>query len=134
MSLIELLVAVVLLAVGALAAATMQRTAIKANQASATRQSAASLGRQLLEMATMTPYNNPSLAPTTPNTWVAPALGPSGSLDAQGLNTGSARIFERTWQITNDAPLANLKTVRVRVRWNERGQNQQLIMSTLKVG
>ena len=55
-SLIELLVAIVLIAVGSLATITMQQTAVKKNNLTDTRQTAAQLAREILETVRQTNY------------------------------------------------------------------------------
>jgi Tfp pilus assembly protein PilV len=144
-SILEVLVSVVLIAVGALAAIVIQRTSIKENQRTYSREVAASLARQLLESVESLSYEptagtfaNCLNATASSTTFVNPcaALGPANPLNAQG-QTVAAGGYTRQWSIVNNGSPANVstavfKTIRVRVQWNDRGQTQQLIVATNK--
>ena len=137
LSLIETVVAILILSVGALAAATMQVTSTKANQAANNRQVAANLARQLLEAAEARSYIHADL--TTTGGFVAPpsALnGGSNPINAEGLGSGTGRSFTRTWWIQTTGgttpTTVNFKTITVRVAWNQAGTPQQLEVSTIK--
>jgi prepilin-type N-terminal cleavage/methylation domain-containing protein len=145
LSIVELLVAVVLIAVGALAAIVVQRTSVKENQRIYSREVAASLARQLLESVESLSYEPTSgtfanclNATASAATFVAPcsALSFSNPLNAQG-QTVAAGGYTRQWSIVNngsasDATTAIFKTIRVRVQWDDRGQTQQVIFATDK--
>lgn len=144
-SIIEVLVAVVLIAVGALAAIVMLRTSVKENQRTYSREVAASLARQLLESVDSLSYQptagtfaNCLNATASSSTYVNPcaALSPSNPLNAQG-QTVAAGGYTRQWSIVNNGSPTNVstpvfKTIRVRVRWNDRGQTQQVVVATNK--
>ena len=130
-SLIELLVAVVLIIVGSLAAITMQRTAVKQNNLTHDRQIAGWLARQLVEKAREMRYADPSLALTTPaNTFVNPpaAISPANNLNELGANSVNG-IYQRQWLI--DSPSTNVKRIQVRVSWNETGATDRLVLRAM---
>jgi Tfp pilus assembly protein PilV len=144
-SIIEVLVGVVLVAVGALAAVVMQRASVKENQRTYSRETAVSLARQLLEAVESLSYEPSSgtfanclNATASATTFVDPcsALSPANPLNAQG-QTLAAGGYTRQWSIVNsgtpsNATAATFKTIRVRVQWNDRGQTEQLILATNK--
>lgn len=143
-SLVELLVAVTLLVVGALAAVVMQRAGLKTNNDTHSAQAAIGLARQLLEAVDRVPYSPPNGTPfvnclnTTGTSYVNPctALSPANPLTALGVNAASG-AFTRTWRITEpngtaDATKANNKEIRVRVRWFEGGQTRRVELTALK--
>lgn len=128
-SMVEMLVAVLLLTIGSLAALTMQRAAVKQNNLTDARATAAWLARQLVEKTRVMRYADASLANTS---WASPptSVSPANSLDALGQHSSSG-IYTREWQI--DSPATNIKRIQVRVTWNESGVTDALILkSTLK--
>jgi len=132
-SLIELLVALMLIIIGSLAAVTMQRTAVKQGNLTRDRQVAAWLARQLVERVRQMRYADPSLAITSPtNTFVNPPSGisPANNLNEFGQNSATG-TYQRQWII--DSPSDNVKRVQVRVSWSESGITERMIMkATLK--
>jgi len=144
-SIIEVLVGTVLIAVGALAAIGVQRASVKENQESYSRAVAASLARQLLEAVdgmsyepTAGTFANCLNTTASATTFVNPcaALSPANPLNAQG-ETVAASGYTRQWSIVDNGSPANattavFKTIRVRVSWNDRGQIRQLILATNK--
>lgn len=136
--LIEILVAVLLFTVGGLAVAQLQLSSTRANQASANRQAATNLARQLLESVESAAYTHAGLAATGGGGFVAPpaAFSPANPLNASGEATGAGRIFTREWRIevTGGATptTENLKTILVRVSWNQAGTPERVEMRTIK--
>ena len=125
-SLVEVLVASLLLTIGALAAVTMQRTAVKGDQSAFSKELAVSLAGQLLEATKNLAYKDDRLDDTA-GAWAAP--------DASLVATAPSH-FTRDWMISDEAPflVSNdlRKTIRARVRWNQAGGSQELILSTVK--
>lgn len=134
--LIEVLVAVLLFAVGGLAVAQLQLASTRANQAAANRQAATNLARQLLESVESAAYAHAGLAAT--GGFVAPpaAFSPANPLSASGEASGTGRIFTREWRIevTGGATPSteNFKTILVRVSWNQAGTPERVEMRTIK--
>ncbi len=129
-SLLEMLFAVVVLAVGSLSVITMHRVAVTENQAAHSAQTAVALAGQLLETTHALQYKDSRLAAT--GGYVAPAstLSPANPLNPAGQTAASG--FTRTWQISDNSPMTNVKTVSVRVAWNQGPQTQQITISTIK--
>ena len=136
-SLVEILVAVVLVAIGSLAAVKMQQQGTKSNQASYSREGAASLARQLLETVDSLSYGSACLNDTGAG-YVNPCNGlglATNPIDAQGQSIATGG-YTRQWRITVNGGTAgnteNYKTVRVRVTWNDRGTANQVDMTRIK--
>ena len=144
-SIVEVLAAVVLISVGALAALVVQRASVKENQRTYSREAASSLARRLLESVESLSYEPTSgtfanclNGTASATTFVTPcsAVSPSNPLNAQG-QTLAAGGYTRQWSIVNTGSASNattaiFKTIRVRVQWNDRGQTQQLLVATNK--
>jgi len=102
-TLVELLVALVLLLIGFLAVFTVLWGSAASGRFSRDMTTAASLGQDMLERAKTLSYG--SLPETTGFvTYTAASV--------------SAKGFTREWQIMNDFPEAGMKTVKARVSWN----------------
>ncbi len=131
LSLVELIVAVTLILVGSLATLTMQRAAVKQNNLTDNRETAAWLARQLVEKVHLMRYADANLANTSPaNSFVNPptAVSPSNPLNDYG-QSGAGGIFTRKWQI--DTPTTNIKRIQVQVSWGESGQTNGLVLKTM---
>jgi prepilin-type N-terminal cleavage/methylation domain-containing protein len=128
-SLIELLVAIVLIAVGSLVTITMQRTAVKKNNLTDTRQTAAQLAREILEAVRQTNYISTDLNTTSGN-FITLSGGTRPGL-IQGT-TNPANIFTRQLKVDDNTPITNVKKIQVQVTWNQTGVTQSLLLATLK--
>jgi type IV pilus modification protein PilV len=128
-SLIELLVAIVLIAVGALATMTMQQTAVKKNNLTDTRQTAAQLARQILETVRQTNYVSANLNTTSGSFITLSGATRPGLI--QGT-TNPSNIFTRQLKIDDNTPINNVKKIQVQVTWNQSGMPQSLLLTTFK--
>ena len=148
-TLIEVLVAIVILTVGALAAIKIQRDSTMANQSALNREVAGALARQLLERIERVPFPDPPGGGTYANcladtlgAYVVPcaALSPGNPLDPQGQNAPTNGFFNRTWQVTlnpsatpsPNAAAQNYATVRVRVSWRQFDRTEQVEIVSVK--
>jgi len=98
-SLIEVLVAVTILAIGLLGLAGLQVTAIRGNSVAIHRSQASALVADKIETFQNTPYASIAEGVTTEN--------------------GLDGIFTRTSQVQKDVPVNDLKTVTVTVTWTD---------------
>ena len=103
-TLIEVLVAMVVLSIGLLGTLGLTAGVIKGNSYSKNLTSATAIGRTQLEAVAREGYADA----TTTNFPTAPATVSMGNV-----------TFTRTTAITNNSPAANMKTVTVTVTWNE---------------
>jgi type II secretory pathway pseudopilin PulG len=136
-TLIEILVALFLITVSGFAAIVVQRTGVRENQRTYSREVAAALARQLLETVDGLTYTDACLTATGgATTYVNPcvALSPANPLNAQGQTIVSGG-YTRDWSIVDTGggtkATANRKTIRVRLRWTDRDA-EQLIITSIK--
>jgi type IV pilus modification protein PilV len=128
-SLIELLVAIVLIAVGSLATITMQQVAVKNNNLTDTRQTAAQLAREILETVRQTNYISTNLNTTSGN-FITLSGGTRPALIQGTTNPGN--IFTRQLKVDDNTPITNVKKIQVQVTWNQSGVTQSLSLTTFK--
>jgi prepilin-type N-terminal cleavage/methylation domain-containing protein len=128
-SLIELLAAMLLIAVGSLATITMQRTALKKNNLTDTRQTAAQLAREILETVRQTNYISTNLNTTSGN-FITLGGGTRPGLIQGTTNPGN--IFTRQLKVDDDTPINNVKKIQIQVTWNQSGVTQGLLLATFK--
>ncbi len=144
-TLVEVLVSIVLLSIGALAAVQIQRYSTMANQSALNREVAGALARQLLESVERVPFPDPPDGGTfagclddTGASYVSPcaALSPANPLSPQGGNDPTRGFFFRTWQVTQSASgdpnEPQFATVHVRVSWNQAGRNERVEIASVK--
>jgi prepilin-type N-terminal cleavage/methylation domain-containing protein len=127
-SLIELLVAIVLIAVGSLVTITMQRAAVKKNNLTDTRQTAAQLAREILEAVRQKNYISTDL--NTTSGFITLSGGTRPGLIQGTTNPGN--IFTRQLKVDDNTPITNVKKIQVQVTWNQSGVTQSLLLATLK--
>ncbi len=135
-TLIEVLIAMTILAIGLLGVALMQVTSISGNTFSREMSVATELGQDMLEKLrtyeyTSTATDNALLGGNHPdNTDVADGLavgvGNANIIDERGLTVGPL-IYTRTWTVTDGPavapavfPAANMKEIVVTVTWAEK--------------
>jgi prepilin-type N-terminal cleavage/methylation domain-containing protein len=128
-SLIELLAAMLLIAVGSLATITMQRTALKKNNLTDTRQTAAQLAREILETVRQTNYISTNLNTTSGN-FITLGGGTRPGLIQGTTNPGN--IFTRQLRVDDDTPINNVKKIQIQVTWNQSGVTQGLLLAAFK--
>ncbi len=129
-TLIEVLIALTILAIGLLGVALMQVTSISGNTFSREMSVATELGQDMLEQLRTLQYtssttDNALLGGNHPdNTDVADGLavgvGNANIIDERGLTVGPL-IYTRTWTVTDNTPAANMKAIDVTVSWTEKG-------------
>src|SRR4030067_1383512 len=129
-TLIEVLVALTILAIGLLGVALMQVTSISGNTFSREMSVATELGQDMLEKLrtyefTSSTTDNALLGGNHPdNTDVADGLavgvGNANIIDERGLTVGPL-IYTRIWRVTDTTPAANMKAIDVTVNWTEKG-------------
>lgn len=106
-SLIEVLIAMAIFAVGLLGIAGLQISAFQGNNAARLQTEAVHLAEAHLEELAARAYDDPALAP--------------GSYSRSGA--GPAGRFGLDWTINKDAPVKGAKTISLCLRWGA-GQNR----------
>lgn len=145
-TLIEVLIAIIVLSVGILAAASMQISALGGNHLAARTTAASSLAAATIEELMLinarrppdeTPYDDdPWLAATVaPGDWTGALANPdlddrtallNGLLNNDDIATAfrpdeQPADFEIFWNVVEDYPLPDSKTIRITVRREDRG-------------
>mgnify|MGYP001571854805 FL=1 len=123
-SLLEVLIALVILAIGLLAIAQMQITAIKGNAYGSEMTSASSLASNTLERLMALPYTD--VAPLTvpppdaSSTSVAASIV-GGTLDPLGAIEGGInnQNYTRAYWVVDNSPYAGMRQITVRVAWTD---------------
>ena len=116
-TLLEVLIAVMVIGIGFMATASMQGTSVSGNSRSAFMTAATYLAEDKIEELRNTDYMS-----------ITVAGSPENNIDELG-NAGG--IYSRSWTVLNDSPGLLMKTVQVTVNWQERGASHTLTMTTV---
>ena len=111
-TLIEIMIALVVLSVGLIALAGLQISAIRGNSFSKRMTTAVSIANDRIEQIKNTPYANIQSEPST-------------QVTASNLN------FARQVTVTNNNPLPNTKTINVTVTWKDGSKSYMVPISTV---
>jgi prepilin-type N-terminal cleavage/methylation domain-containing protein len=115
-TLLEVLVATAILALISLSFALGTAGAVRYNGMAQSFTAATTLGHAKIEELT-------EKATTDPQLTAGSHSDPSSPLNANGTGGG---IYTRTWTVTNDVPVAGLKTVQVQITWTLYGNSHTL--------
>ena len=127
-TIIEVIIALVILAVGILGVASLQVSAIKGNQLSDNITSALTLAEDKMEELLGLEYDNTELQVLFDANNDDLSIIETGLIDNEELNINEAGKpdsghFRRIWNIADDMPIENNKTIKVIVTWdNDRHQ------------
>lgn len=128
-TLLEIIIAIAILAFGLMAIATMQVSAIKGNTHAFGLTEGAALAQDRIEQLLSLPYNDPSLLETGTINGVA-GLNDIAAPDQTDPNnpiqmSDSGQLYNVCWNIAPNYPLQNTKTIRVIVTWTERSSQRR---------
>lgn len=131
-SLIEVLVAMSIFAIGMLAVVSLQISSMNTN-ASATRLTeATALASERIERLLALPFEHIDLDPTVPITTeyadIESELGNTG-VDAKFEDRD---VYEIYWNIAENHFIEDTKTIRVIVAYNNRGEDRQVVLQQAK--
>jgi len=112
-TLIEILIALSIFAVGVLAVASMQITAIQGNATSAGVTDGVVLASQRMEML-------------MEEAWTSDALNPANNAGAETVATQGRYTID--WSITDDGVFNNTKTVDITVTWTDRNISKEVVV------
>jgi hypothetical protein len=116
LTLVEVMIASVLLAFGLLAMLALQLHAMRGGQVGRHYTQAAQIARDQMELIQRLPWNNPGAQPTG---WTVPAAV-TADVETEGGGTTTEQTYLLDWRIAADpaAPLV-LRQIDVRVTWYE---------------
>jgi type IV pilus assembly protein PilV len=126
-SLVEILIAMTVFAVGLLALAGMQITAIQGNAFSGTTTDAATLAQDRLEQLMPLTYSS-----LTTDDDLAAGAHPPGTQQIGGTVTIQGITYTNTWNVTDNSPIDNTKTVNMAVTWAENGRQRTVSVQGVK--
>lgn len=139
LTLVEVLVALTILSIGLLGVALMQITSISGNTFSREMAVAIELGQDMLEKLNALQFTDPALAagPTHPtqndvNNGLGVGVGAANVTDEMGQTVGPL-IYTRTWEVVDNAPATNMKTITVTINWTEKGAVRSITITGVKV-
>ena len=127
-SLIEILIAVTVFAIGILAVGKMQITAIKGNFFANDLTNAITLAQDRIEKLIGLSYIDPLLDDTNDNGHTGINGANSTTADHNAVD-GRYNIF---WNIAPDHYIDNTKEIRVIVTWMDRGTQKQVSITSMK--
>jgi type IV pilus assembly protein PilV len=116
LTLIEVLIALVIVSIGLLAVAGLQATAIGANREARMRTEATALAAHALERLRLLPFDHPDLA--------------SGASPHRRSPQGSG-AYTLQWTVKDDWPVAGTKTVWIQVSWQGAGKKKVVRLRTI---
>jgi type IV pilus assembly protein PilV len=119
-TLLEVLVAVAIVGIGFLAAASMQGTSVSGNSKSRYWTYATYLAQDKIEEFRKTDFED-----------ITTAGSPEENIDIFGTAGG---LFTRTWAIADNQPAALMKTITITITWQERGADHSLTMVSVILG
>jgi len=137
-TLIEVMIAVVILVVGILAAANMQITATTRNTYAGWLTEAATEAQSHIEFLAGLPYEDPNFPGLADDDWDDKDGDGLAGLDdrtaptADGNATSADGRYNIFWNVALNQPIANNKTVRVIVTWTERGAPKRVVVDYIK--
>ncbi|MDF1535215.1 MAG: prepilin-type N-terminal cleavage/methylation domain-containing protein [bacterium] len=145
--LLELLIAMTILAVGILGIMKLQMQSSFGNTASRNTSAAVNLARSKIESLKrvgsycLQNQNNPSIVnsavpdlqdqngSTSLDNWTTPDFTDPPMNESQD-SSGLGKIFTRKWNIADNTPIPDFKTIRVRVEWTWNGEPRYLDLET----
>jgi type IV pilus assembly protein PilV len=143
-TLVEILIAITILAFGLLAVATMQVRAIKTNAIASSISQGLTLGQAKVEELMNLAYSHPALSDTDGDgtNQDADEDGIDDDGDNFGLNHTVGEADNNTpktndgytiyWNVAVDEPVISSKTIRVIVTWTEKGRSKRIRLDFVK--
>jgi len=114
-SLVEVLIAVSIFAVGLLAVATMLDTAIQYNASARLMSEATEIAQYQMEKLMSAPSDDAEL---------------NGALSPYGPN--AIANYRVSWTVREDLPMPAMKTIDLTVAWNDRGAEKSLSVASIR--
>ncbi|WP_299978196.1 prepilin-type N-terminal cleavage/methylation domain-containing protein [Desulfobacula sp.] len=140
-TLIEVMIAITILAIGILGVAKMQISAMQGNSYAGGLTEATSFAQNKMEELVGLAYDNTDLDDDDgdepmPDNYIGDGTsGLDDTANPDGSQTGSGATgiqYDILWNIAVDEPAANAKHIRVYVQWQQRGTTRQVILNRIK--
>ena len=137
-TLLEIIVAVAILSFGILAVASMQLTSIKGNSQAIGITEAITLAQDRAEKLMRLAYNDATLSDTDANgtTGLGDTSAPDQQDPANPIQVGGAgaqgREYNVYWNVVEDSPIDNTKTIRIIITWTDRGNQRNATLEIMK--
>ncbi|NLC72058.1 MAG: prepilin-type N-terminal cleavage/methylation domain-containing protein [Desulfuromonadaceae bacterium] len=128
-TLIEVLIALVIFAVGILGVALMQMTAIRGNSTANQVSEATVFATDQLERLLSWKYDDDKLNPANNS---IDYVWDGENRTADGKRVHESGHYTAYWEVEADSPAVNSKTIDLRVVWEVRGQQKQVRLSAIK--
>ena len=149
LTLLEVLAAVAILSFGLLAVATMQGSSIKGNSQAIGTTEAITLAQDKLEELMRLPYSDADLTDTDNDGTSQDAnddgideVGPDLNFGLDDTVDGGGTViadnsevngrYTLYWNIAVDEPIVNVKTIRIIVLWEDRGEQKNATVDFMK--
>ena len=130
-TLVEILIAIAILAFGLMAVATMQVTAIKTNASASGISQGMTLGQAKVEELMNLSYDHPDLSDTDGDG----TAGLNHTLEADDSDNDPPETHGRYtiyWNVAVNEPVTDSKTIRIIVTWTEKGRNKRIALDFIK--
>ncbi len=136
-TLIEIMIAITIFAIGILAVAAMQIGAVKGNSSASGLTEATMAAQNRMEQLMSLNYNNPILSDADNdgigglNDTVPPDTASSADGTSQYTGATSA-VYNVFWNVAVNSPVNNTKQIRVIVKWTQNGGSRTVILNSVK--
>ncbi len=130
-TIIEVMIAIVVFAIGILAVAVMQLGAVKGNSGASRLTEATVTAQNQMEQLMSLDYTDPKLSDVD-NDKVAglnDVTNPDGTLQVTNSASGIYNVF---WNVAVDSPVKDSKQIRVIVRWQQNGKVRTVTLNSVK--
>jgi len=131
-SLIEILIAITVFAIGILAVGKMQIAAIKGNSFANDLTKATTLAQDRMEELIGFPYDDTDLDDTDTDDKAGLDDNTTATADHNDSNNPVDGRYNIFWNIATDHPINNTKEIRVIVRWTDRGTQKRVSITSMK--
>ena len=131
-SLLEALVAVVVLAIGIIGFAMLQTTNIQSNAYARRVTEATVLLQEQIEILSTLPWGDPSVSDNNGNGGNATVGYGLNAVEAAADNSTTVGSYTISWNVADDIPFNNTKTIRLIATWTESQGGKNVTMDYIK--
>lgn len=128
-TLLEVLIALVIFSIGILAVGAMQISAIKGNSIADRLTAATNAAGSQVEQFMNWSYTDTRLASGNDTVYTLPG---GGNITADGNQTSPDGSYEVYWNVTDDSPVTDSKTIEITAWWQSRGRQKSLELVAIK--